>query len=56
MLLTGERIDAETAVRFGLANRLVPEGHAKTSALGLARRLASRSREAIGFGKRAFYD
>jgi enoyl-CoA hydratase/carnithine racemase len=56
MLLTGEMFDAETAVRFGLANRLVPEGHAQSTALELARRIASRSQEAIGFGKRAFYD
>lgn len=56
MLLTGEIIDAETAGRFGLVNRVVGAGEALDAACGLARQIAGRSAEAIGFGKRAFYD
>jgi enoyl-CoA hydratase/carnithine racemase len=56
MLLTGEMIDAETAVRFGLANHRVEKGKALGAAMSLARRIASRSDEAIAFGKPAFYD
>jgi enoyl-CoA hydratase/carnithine racemase len=56
MLLTGDICDAQAAARFGLVNRVVPRGDAITSAMALARKIAGRSAEAIGFGKRAFYD
>jgi len=56
MLLTGEMFDAETAARFGLVNRIVAKGEALSAAVALARNIAGRSAEAIGFGKRAFYD
>lgn len=56
MLLTGDVVDAATAHRFGLVNRVVPQGEALVAATGLARQIAGRSGEAIGFGKRAFYD
>ncbi len=56
MLLTGEVFDAETAARFGLVNRLVANGEALAAATALARQIAGRSAEAIGFGKRAFHD
>jgi enoyl-CoA hydratase/carnithine racemase len=56
MLLTGEVFDAETAARFGLANHVVASGEALSAAVALARRIAGRSAQAIGFGKRAFYD
>ena len=56
MLLTGEVFDAETAWRFGLVNRLAPQGEALAAAQALARQIAGRSADAIGFGKRAFYD
>jgi enoyl-CoA hydratase/carnithine racemase len=56
MLLTGEVFDAEAAARFGLVNRLVAKGEALAAATAMARQIASRSAQAIGFGKRAFYD
>lgn len=56
MLLTGDVIDAQTAARFGLVNRVVAEGEAVSAALALAHRIADRSAEAIGFGKRTYYD
>lgn len=56
MLLTGETIDAETAQRLGLVNRVVARGEALEAARELARKIAGRSAQAIGFGKRAFHD
>lgn len=55
MLLTGEPIDAERAERIGLVNRVTPNGEALAAATALARRVASRSAEAIAFGKAAFH-
>ncbi len=55
MLLTGDSIDAETAERIGLVNRVVPPGEAARTARTLADRIASKSPEALRFGKRAFH-
>jgi enoyl-CoA hydratase/carnithine racemase len=52
MLLTGEMIDAATALRFGLVNRIVPADELKTATHDLAMRLAAKSPAAIGLGKR----
>lgn len=55
MLLTGEPIDAATALSWGLVNRVVaPEG-LRAESLGLARRIAAASRSVVGIGKAAFY-
>jgi enoyl-CoA hydratase/carnithine racemase len=56
MLLTGEIIGAGAAERYGLVNRVVAKGEALGAATSLARQIASRSAEAIGFGKAAFRD
>lgn len=56
MLLTGQPADAETALRFGLVNRVVPEGEALTAALDLAALIASKARSTIKVGKKAFYE
>jgi enoyl-CoA hydratase/carnithine racemase len=55
MLLTGDFIDAATAERWGLVNRVVaPENlHAETRAL--ARKIAASSAFTVGLGKAAFY-
>lgn len=55
MLLTGEAIDAATAVRFGLINRAVPLSILDQSVADLAAKIASKSRHVIGVGKQAFY-
>lgn len=55
MLLTGEMIDAQTAHRFGLVNRVVPEGEALEAALTLARLIASKPPVTLKIGKEAFY-
>jgi enoyl-CoA hydratase/carnithine racemase len=54
MLLTGEPIDAAKAERIGLVNRVTAKGEALGEATELARRIATRSAEAIAFGKPAF--
>jgi enoyl-CoA hydratase/carnithine racemase len=55
LLLTGKPIDAQTALDWGLINRVVaPESlHAET--LALAREIASASATVVGIGKSAFY-
>ncbi len=55
MLLTGDAIPAEQALRIGLVNRVVPAGTERAEAIGLARHVASKSTGAIGIGKPAFY-
>ncbi len=40
MILTGRAVDAQEALAFGLANRVVPAGQALAGALALARQLA----------------
>ena len=40
MILTGRPVDAEEALMFGLANRVVPDGKALDAALNLAEQLA----------------
>jgi enoyl-CoA hydratase/carnithine racemase len=55
MLLTGEMMDAETAERLGLVNRVVPEGEAFDGAMALARKIAEKSALVLKTGKEAFY-
>lgn len=52
MILLGERIDAETATRIGLAQRTVPRGSALTVALDMASQVAEQSPDAIKASKR----
>ena len=47
LVLLGEIIDAETALGFGLVNRVVPEGRAELAARDLAEVLASRGPVAL---------
>ena len=55
MLLTGDLIDADTAWRFGLVNRLAPAAELEAATLELARRVASKSRHVVALGKAAYY-
>jgi enoyl-CoA hydratase len=52
-LLTGDRIPAEKAVDFGLANRVVPDGSSREEALLLAKRMAAQPSGALKATKRA---
>lgn len=55
MLLLGEMADAQTALRFGLVNRIVPAGEATTAALEMASQLAGRSAYSLSLGKQTYY-
>ncbi len=55
MLLTGESIDAATALVWGLVNRVVPPGELRETVLALGRRIAESSGAVVAIGKRAFY-
>ena len=55
MLLLGEMLPAADAARYGLVNRVVPEGEARGAALELAGEVAAKSPAAIAHGKAAFY-
>jgi enoyl-CoA hydratase/carnithine racemase len=55
MLLCGEMIDADTAWRMGLVNRVVAADQLDVAVDELARRIASKSSRTLAIGKEAFY-
>ncbi len=55
MLLTGDVISAQEAIRLGLVNRVVPAGQERAEALAFAAKIASKSGYALKIGKQAFY-
>jgi enoyl-CoA hydratase/carnithine racemase len=55
MLLTGDFIDAPTALAWGLVNRVVPSSDLRAASLELARKIAQSSGTVIALGKKAFY-
>jgi enoyl-CoA hydratase/carnithine racemase len=55
MLLTGDLIDAATALEWGLINRVVPVGELDAEVNRLAQQIAAKPRETVAAGKRAFY-
>lgn len=55
MVLTGNFIDAQTAERWGLVNRVVPADQLDAAVLDLAGQIASLSPVAVRTGKAAFY-
>ena len=55
MLLTGDMIAAEDAVRIGLINRAVAPGKERDEALKLAKQIAGKSAATVKIGKEAFY-
>jgi enoyl-CoA hydratase/carnithine racemase len=55
MLLTGEPIDAATALAWGLVNRVVPAGELDAAIAEFTRRIVARSARVIANGKQAFY-
>ena len=56
MLLTGEMIDAATALEFGLLNRIVPSESLTETVTAMARTIAAKSPVAVKLGKRALRD
>ena len=55
MLLTGDLIDAATALRLGLVSEVVPEAELGSQAAALAAKIARKSPLTIAIGKEAFY-
>ena len=55
MLLTGDMISAEDALRIGLVNRVVAPGNEREEALAFGRKIAAKSAYAVKIGKKAFY-
>jgi enoyl-CoA hydratase/carnithine racemase len=55
LLLTGEFIDAQTAERWGLVNRVVPADQLDAAVAALAASVASKSPAAVALGKQLFY-
>jgi enoyl-CoA hydratase/carnithine racemase len=55
MAMTGRLYSAAEAERFGLVNRVVPEGRALEEAQALAKTIAQQSAPTLAIGKRAFY-
>ena len=56
MLLTGDAIDARTAVEWGLVNQAVPADELAAATTALAERVARGSSRTLEIGKRAFYE
>jgi enoyl-CoA hydratase/carnithine racemase len=55
MLLTGEAMTADEAMRVGLVNRVVAAGEARDAALAMAAKIAAKSHRIVKIGKQAFY-
>jgi enoyl-CoA hydratase/carnithine racemase len=56
MLFTGDQIDATTAERWGLVNRVVPLAELDAAVAALTRKVASHSPAVVRLGKRFFYE
>jgi enoyl-CoA hydratase/carnithine racemase len=56
MLLTGSPISAETALQWGLINRIAAASELRASSLEMARLIGQGSQRAIACGKRAVYE
>jgi (E)-benzylidenesuccinyl-CoA hydratase len=55
MLLTGEAVDADTALRWGLVNRVVPQGELLDNAFAYARQIAANAPLAVRAAKELAY-
>jgi enoyl-CoA hydratase len=56
LFLTGERLDAGTAMSWGIVNRVVPQDQVRTAAGTLAAEIAGWSPVVLRLGRDAFYD
>ena len=56
MLLTGETIDASTALDWGLVNRVVPASELDSAVASFVDAIARSSSYTVAVGKHAFYD
>ncbi len=53
LILTGDMISAQEALRIGLVNRVVPDGELIKQTLGLAKKIASKSQVAVELAEQA---
>jgi crotonobetainyl-CoA hydratase len=56
MVLTGDAVDAQTALSWGMINHVAEPGHALDKALELAERIAANAPIAVRRSKRMLYD
>jgi enoyl-CoA hydratase/carnithine racemase len=56
MLLTGQPISSQTALEWGLVNRVVAPNELSAATRELASTIATASRDTVATGKRAFYE
>jgi enoyl-CoA hydratase/carnithine racemase len=54
LLLTGDRLSAEDALRWGIVNRVVPRAELDEATQALVRRVSGKSRAILALGKAAF--
>jgi enoyl-CoA hydratase/carnithine racemase len=55
MLLTGDMVTADDALRIGLVNRIVAPESVRSEAAALAHKIAAKSMHVVKIGKEAFY-
>jgi enoyl-CoA hydratase/carnithine racemase len=55
MILTNERVNAETALRIGLVEQVVPRGQSLATALEMAARVSTLSPRAVTFSKQLIH-
>jgi enoyl-CoA hydratase/carnithine racemase len=56
MLVTGDLVDAQTALDWGLVNRVVPAERLEEAVAELVEKIAASSPLTVGIGKEAFYE
>lgn len=56
MLLTGDMIGADEAMRIGLINRVIDDAELTDYTMAMAEKIASKSTMTVATGKRAFYE
>ena len=55
MLLSGDFIDAQTALEYGLVNQVVANGELEAATRAMAEKIVAKSPLAISLGKQSFY-
>lgn len=55
MLVTGDFLDAQTALQYGLINQVVPADKLDEAVMEMARKIASKPAISIAYGKQLFY-
>ena len=56
MLLTGDLVDAQKALQWGLVNQVVPAAELEQATAALAAKIAEKPPVTVATGKRAFYE